>query len=57
MNQIERIKKMSSMLKSAEEACEELDAAMNRLAQALEKYDAEQEHIQCSPIITTVRSG
>ena len=41
MNQIERIKKMSSMLKSAQEACTDLETAMNQLAEALEKYEGE----------------
>ena len=34
MNQIERIKRMSGMLKTAQEACIELDAAMTKLAEA-----------------------
>ena len=46
MNQIERIKKMSAMLKSSQEACIELDAALTRLAEAIEKYDAERDHIE-----------
>lgn len=46
MDQIERIQKMSSMLKEAQEACDELDEAMSRLAKALEKYDAQQENIE-----------
>ena len=29
MNQIERIKKMSAMLKSSQEACTDLETAMN----------------------------
>ena len=44
--QIERIKKMSSMMKSAQEACTELDEAMNRLAEALEKYDKERGNFE-----------
>lgn len=46
MDQLERIAKMSSMLKSAKEACDELDAAMKALADALEKYEQEQDHIE-----------
>lgn len=46
MDQVERIAKMSSMLKSAKEACDELDAAMKALADALEKYEQEQDHIE-----------
>ena len=45
MDQLERIAKMSSYLKSAKEACDELDAAMKALADALEKYEQELEHI------------
>lgn len=45
MDQIERIKKMSSMLKSAQEACDGLDEAINKLAEALEKYDSERENM------------
>ena len=45
MDQFERIAKMSSYLKSAKEACDELDAAMKALADALEKYEQELEHI------------
>lgn len=41
MNQIERIKKMSAMLKSSQEACTDLETAMNQLAEALEKYEGE----------------
>ena len=41
MNQIERIRKMSGMLKSAQEACAELEESMERLAAALEKYEGE----------------
>ena len=46
MNQIERIKKMSEMLKSAEAACDELDGAIERLTEALALYDKEQEHFE-----------
>ena len=45
MDQLERIATMSSYLKSAKEACDELDAAMKALADALEKYEQELEHI------------
>ena len=45
MDQIERIKTMSAKLKSAKEACDELDAAMNALAEALEKYGNELDNI------------
>lgn len=45
MDQIERIKKMSAMLKSAQAACTELEEAMNRLAAALEDYDAQLDNI------------
>ncbi|MBR2696878.1 MAG: DUF4298 domain-containing protein [Parasporobacterium sp.] len=45
MDQIERIKKMSSMLKSSKAACEELEEAMNRLAEALESYEKELDNI------------
>ncbi|MBR3361310.1 MAG: DUF4298 domain-containing protein [Lachnospiraceae bacterium] len=45
MDQLERIAKMSSYLKSAKEARDELDAAMKALADALEKYEQELEHI------------
>ena len=42
MNQIERIDKMGKLLKSAEEAANELDSAIEQLTQALDKYDKEQ---------------
>ena len=45
MDQIERIKTMSAKLRSAKEACDELDAAMNELAGALEKYGNELDNI------------
>nr|AHF24117.1 GCN5-like N-acetyltransferase [uncultured bacterium Contig1450] len=45
MDQIERIKTMSAKLRSAKEACDELDAAMNELATALEKYGNELDNI------------
>ena len=45
MDQFEKKEKMSSYLKSAKEACDELDAAMKALADALEKYEQELEHI------------
>ena len=45
MDQIERIKKMSAMLKSAQAACTELEESMNRLAAALESYDAQLDNI------------
>ena len=44
MNQIERISKMGALLKSAEAACDELDSAIERLAEALAQYDKEQEN-------------
>ena len=45
MDQIERITTMGAKLKSAKEACDELDAAMNALAEALEKYGNELDNI------------
>ena len=45
MDQIERITIMSARLRSAKEACDELDAAMNALAEALEKYGNELDNI------------
>ena len=45
MDQIERIRKMSGMLKTATAACEELEEAMNRLAEALEAYENELDNI------------
>ena len=45
MDQIERIRTMSAKLRSAKEACDELDAAMNELAGALEKYGNELDNI------------
>ena len=46
MEQIERIKTMSAKLKSAQEALDELEQAMNALAEALEKYDGELGNIE-----------
>ena len=46
MDQITRIQMMSSRLKSAQAACTELETAMNRLAEALEKYEAEQDNME-----------
>ena len=45
MDQIERIQTMGSKLRSAKEACDELDAAMNALGAALEKYESERANI------------
>ena len=45
MDQFERIATMSSYLKAAKEACDELDAAMKALAEALDKYEQELDHI------------
>ena len=45
MEQLERIIKMSTILKEAKEACEELDLAMERLGEALEKYEGQRDNI------------
>ena len=42
MNQIERIDKMGKLLKSAEDAANELDSAIEQLTKALDRYEKEQ---------------
>ena len=46
MNQAERIKLMSSKLKSAHATCKSLDIAIMHLADALEQYDREKKNIE-----------
>ena len=46
MNQIERVKHMSALLKESQDACDQLEKAISSLAGALETYDKARESME-----------